>query len=211
MIVLGLTGGIACGKSGISGVLRELGARIVDGDVLSRELTAPGGAALPGIRALFGDRVFREDGTLDRRGLGAIVFADSRAMADYDALIRPMLLRLITDAVRDAEREGAGVCVLDMPLLYEAGLDRLCDLVWCAWVPEETQIRRLRERDGFDRETALQRIRSQLPASEKAARADLVIDTDRPPEETAAAVREAWARAFPAAARMPDARGDDRP
>ena len=189
MRILGLTGGIACGKSTIAETLRSLGAVIVDGDALSRVLTAPDGPALPGIRQLFGDAVFHEDGTLNRSALGAIVFADEEAMADYNALIHPMLMGLIDEAIEDARAAGAAVCVLDMPLLYEVGLDRRCDHVWCAYVPEEIQIRRLRERDGFDRETALQRIRSQLPTDEKAARADLVIDTDRPMEETAELVR----------------------
>ncbi len=194
MMILGLTGGIACGKSGISAVLRELGAAIVDGDEITRRLTAPDGAALPVIRGLFGDAVFRPDGTLDRRKLGALVFGDPEAMARYNAGIRPMILERIDAEVEAARDSGAEVCVLDMPLLYEAGLDRRCDRVWCAWVPEEVQIRRLRVRDGLDREAALQRIASQLPTDEKAARADVVINTDRPICETQALVREAYDR-----------------
>ena len=192
MLILGLTGGIACGKTTIANELRDLGAAIVDGDALSRVLTAPGGAALPGIRKLFGDSVFHADGTLNRAALGAIVFADEKAMADYDALIHPMLFRLIDNAIEEAQANHAPVCVLDMPLLYEVELDQRCDRVWCAYIPEEIQIARLWERDGLEREAALQRIRSQMPTAEKAKRADLVIHTDRPIEETAAIVREAW-------------------
>ena len=194
MRILGLTGGIACGKSTIAETLRSLGAAIVDGDVISRGLTAPDGEALPGIRRLFGSGVFREDGTLNRGALGAIVFGDEKAMAEYNAMIRPMIMRKIDEAVEAARAAGSEVCVMDMPLLYEVGLDRRCDRVWCAYVPEEVQVRRLLERDGLGREAALQRIRSQLPTEEKAARADVVIDTDRPMEETAATVRELYAR-----------------
>lgn len=177
MVVLGLTGGIACGKSTISLTLRELGAVIIDGDVLSRELTAPGGAALPDIRAAFGDGVFLPDGTLDRRALGAVVFGDDRARSTLDSIMQPLLLTMILRGIEDARQSGAPACVLDMPLLYEKNLDRLCDRVWCAYIPRETQLQRLMARDGFTREEAESRLRSQIPAEEKAARADVVIDT----------------------------------
>ena len=177
MRVIGLTGGIACGKSTISAALRELGAAIVDGDVLSRELTAPGGPALPAIRERFGEGVFQSGGDLDRRALGAVIFGDDEARAALDAIMQPMLLRLILKGIEDARASGAPLCVLDMPLLYEAGLDGLCDRVWCAWIPRETQLERLISRDGFTRQEAEARLRSQLPADEKAARADVVIDT----------------------------------
>ena len=194
MLILGLTGGIACGKSTVSRLLRDAGAVIVDGDVLSRELTAPGGPALPAIRGLLGEAAFNEDGSLNRRAVGVMIFGDDERRAAYDGIMQPLLLALILRRMEEARESGAACCVLDMPLLYEVGLDRLCDRIWCVFAPVETQIRRLRERDGFSREEALSRIHSQLPTGEKAARADVVIDTDRPQEETARAVREAWAR-----------------
>lgn len=177
MLILGLTGGIACGKSTISAALQEQGAVIVDGDALSRELTAPMGAALPAIRRRFGDGVFLPDGTLDRRALGSIVFGSDEAREALDGIMQPLLLEMIRQRIGEARGSGAAVCVLDMPLLYEKGLDSLCDRVWCAWLPPETQLSRLMARDGFTREEALQRIASQLPTDEKAARADVVIDT----------------------------------
>ena len=184
MLVLGLTGGIACGKSTISLTLKELGAVIVDGDVLSRELTAENGPALPDIRRAFGDDVFHPDGSLNRRALGSVVFADGKARATLDGIMQPLLLTLILRDMEDARNSGAAVCVLDMPLLYEKGLERLCDRVWCAYVPRETQLERLMQRDGFTREEAENRLRSQLPAEEKAARADVVIDTSGPMDYT---------------------------
>lgn len=177
MLILGLTGGIACGKSTISLTLREQGAVIIDGDVLSRELTAEGGRALPAIRAAFGDAVFHADGTLNRRGLGAVVFADDQARDTLDRIMQPLLREMIIDGIAAARAEWASVCVLDMPLLYEKELDGLCDRVWCAYIPRETQLARLMERDGFTREEAKARLHSQMPAEEKAARADVVIDT----------------------------------
>ena len=106
MLVLGLTGGIACGKSNVSSALRELGAEIIDGDVLSRELTAPGGEALPDIRAAFGPGVFHPDGTLDRRALGAAIFGDAEKRARLDALMQPMILRRIREELERLERAG---------------------------------------------------------------------------------------------------------
>ena len=177
MRVIGLTGGIACGKSTISAALREMGAVVIDGDVLSRELTAPGGPALPAIRERFGEGVFLTDGSLNRRALGAVIFANDEARQTLDSIMQPMLKRMILDGIERARTSGAALCVLDMPLLYEAGLEGLCDRVWCAWIPRQTQLERLMARDGFTRDEAEARLRSQLPADEKAARADVVIDT----------------------------------
>lgn len=194
MRIIGLTGGIACGKSNVSDALRELGAAVIDGDVLSRELTAPGGAALPAIRQAFGGAVLHPDGTLNRRALGDVVFSDSAARRTLDALMQPLLRALILRRVEDARVSGAALCVLDMPLLYEAGLDALCDRVWCVYVPEETQLRRLMARDGFTREQALARIRSQMPAREKADRAQVIIDTGGDIDYTRAKVPALYAQ-----------------
>lgn len=199
MLVLGLTGGIACGKSTISLTLAELGSVIVDGDVLSRELTAPNGPALPDIRRAFDDGVFHPDGTLNRRELGAVVFADDKAREALDAIMQPLLLTMILRAIEDARLSGASVCVLDMPLLYEKGIDRLCDRVWCAYIPRETQLERLMQRDGFTLEEADARLRSQLPAAEKAARADVVIDTSGPIQYTKEYVISLYAKEVGAA------------
>ena len=194
MRIIGLTGGIACGKSTISAALREAGAAVIDGDVLSRALTAPMGPALPAIRERFGDRMFLPDGTLDRRALGALVFGDDRARQALDYIMQPMLRRMIGDGIAEARRSGVRLCVLDMPLLYEAGLDGLCDQVWCAWLPREIQLERLMARDGFTLAEAEARLRSQMPTEEKAARADVVIDTSGTIEETRSKLPELiWA------------------
>ena len=197
MLVIGLTGGIACGKSTLSLALAELGAVIIDGDVLSRELTAANGAALPAIREAFGDGVFHPDGTLNRRTLGTVVFADDAARDALDGIMQPMLREMIVRGIEDARKSGAAVCVLDMPLLYEKDLDSLCDRVWCAYVPRETQLARLMERDGFTREEAEARLRSQLPAEEKAAKADVVIDTSGPIQYTKGSVISLFAKEVP--------------
>lgn len=194
MRIIGLTGGIACGKSTISLTLRELGAAIIDGDVLSRELTKPGGAALPAIRQHFGDGVFIMDGSLDRRALGNLVFRDDDAREALDGIMQPMLREMIVNGISAAAQDGAAVCVLDMPLLYEKELDSLCDTVWCAWLPRETQLERLMDRDGFTREEAELRLASQLSTDEKARRADVVIDTSGSIQYTKGCILDLYAR-----------------
>ena len=138
MRIIGLTGSIACGKSTISLTLKSLGALIIDGDQLSRALTQPGGLALPAIRAEFGSEVFHADGTLDRRALGSLIFASDERRHALDDLMQPLLREMIEREILRAKEGGAKICVLDMPLLYEAGLDGLCHTVWCASLPRET-------------------------------------------------------------------------
>ncbi len=190
MHILGLTGGIACGKSTVSLTLSALGAAIVDGDQLSRALTAPQGEALPKLREAFGDGVFQQDGTLNRRALGQMVFQHPEEKEKLDALMQPLIHGMTLKKIDEARESGASICVLDMPLLYEFGYERLCHRVWCVSLPQEEQIRRLMARDGMTREAALDRIRSQMPTREKAARADVVIDTSGTIEETQAIVRK---------------------
>ena len=177
MRTIGLTGSIACGKSNVSATLAELGAYVIDGDLLSREVTAPGGMALPALREAFGNGIFHPDGTLDRRALGSIVFGNAEALARLNGIIHPMVIALTRQRIEAARLSGADLCVLDMPLLYETNMESLCDRVWCVWLPRETQLQRLMDRDGFTLEEAEARLRSQLSADEKAARADVVIDT----------------------------------
>lgn len=184
--IIGLTGGIACGKTNLTDALREAGERICDADEISRSLTAEGGEALPKVREAFGDGVF-EGERLNRRALAQRIFASAEERKKLESILHPLILGRIREAVRTAE----GRLFLCAPLLYECGLETLCDSVWCAYIPEEEQIRRLRERDGISREQALAKVRSQMPAAEKAARADLVIRTDGTPEESRALVLKA--------------------
>ena len=180
MFVIALTGGIACGKSTVSGMLSRLGASIIDADQISRSLTAPGGAALPAIRQTFGDSVFHTDGTLDRPALSAVVFADKAAIEKLNAITHPMVKQEMETQLDHCRKQGAPLVVLDVPLLFEANMQHMADLTACAYCGEETQIARMNSRNGFDRKQALSRIRSQMPVQQKAALCDAVIDTDRP-------------------------------
>ena len=175
--MIGLTGGIACGKSTVSTWLKDQpGCRIVDGDLISRRLTAPQGPALPLIREAFGDRYFLTDGSLNRRRLGSLVFSDDSARAQLDSLMAPLLKQETLHEISLARQEGAVLCFLDFPLLFEKGYDRLCDTVWCVFLPRDMQLRRLMERDGLSEEEARERMNAVLSSEEKAARSQVVID-----------------------------------
>ena len=179
--VLGLTGGIGCGKSEAARHLKSLGAAHIDADAISRALTAPGGAALPEIRREFGDGVFFPDGTLDRGALAEIVFANASAKARLEGIIHPLVREYTLRAIAEAD---APVAVLDVPLLFESGMDELCGETWAMAADEAIQIRRVRERDGLTEAQARARIANQLPMAERNARATRVIDSARPIEET---------------------------
>lgn len=192
MLTIALTGGIACGKSTVAGMFRDLGASVVDADEISRSLTAPGGPALPAIRAAFGDEVFAPDGTLSRPALSAKVFGHPQALEKLNAITHPMIRSEMERQAQQCRKAGAEVVVLDVPLLFEAGMQDMADMVLCAVCPQEVQIARMAGRNGFDRETALERIRSQMSVSEKAARSDLVISTDLPLEALERKVEELY-------------------
>ena len=183
--VIGLTGGIACGKSNVSRALAAEGIVIADADAISHELTAPGGRALPGIRECFGDDVFDGD-ALNRRALGEKVFAAPQALERLNRVIHPLIFEEIDRRLSEAE----GIAVLEAPLLYECALEDRCDEVWCCYLPQKEQVKRLMGRDGLTRNAAMQRIKAQMSAREKAKRADFVIRTDGTAEESANKARE---------------------
>lgn len=183
--IVGLTGGIGCGKSEAASCLRELGAVHVDADEISRSLTAQGGEALPAIREKFGDGVFSEDGTLDRAELGRIVFESAPHRRLLEGIIHPLVQRRTLAEIEKAGLRGDRVVVLDVPLLFETGMDVLCDETWAVTAGAETQLIRVMSR-GLTAEQAQARIDSQMSADERSARATRIINTDRPIERTRA-------------------------
>lgn len=182
--ILGLTGGIACGKSTVANKLAELGAVHIDADAISRALTAPGGKALPAILEMFGGGVFHADGTLDRRALAEVIFSDEAQKRALEGILHPMVQHGMLEMADQAGREGKKVCVLNVPLLYETAMDCMCDEVWVVTMPQEKQIIRLMNRDSLSREQALARINNQMPLSEKEERATHVFRTDKPENDT---------------------------
>ena len=190
MRVIGLTGSIACGKTTVSNYLVSRGFPVVDGDKLSRELTAAGSPVLAEIGQVFGSRFLNENGSLNRRALGRLVFENDQARAKLDELMAPHLLRLTNESITACRKSGSSLCFLDMPLLFEKGYDRLCDSVWSVWLPENIQLQRLMERDGFTHEEALRRIRAVLSSDEKASRADRVINNTGTVQQTLAFIEQ---------------------
>ena len=184
MRIIGITGGIACGKSTVSREMMRRGFPVIDGDVLSRELTGPGGEAVPAIRSVFGDKYVNQDGSMNRRAMGMLVFADSRSREQLDLVMDPFLRSLTLRKLETARASGTKLCFLDMPLLFEKKYDSLCDSVWCVWLPEDVQLERLMSRDGYTREEALSRMRSVMSSDQKADLASAVIDNSGTVEET---------------------------
>lgn len=185
MRVIGVTGGIACGKSTVCAELHRQGFPVVDGDRISHDLTGRSGRAVAEIRSVFGDEFILPNGALNRQKMGRLVFSDPRARERLDTLMAPYLRDAILSEIESARSSGHRLCFLDLPLLFEKGYDSLCDTVWCVWLPEEMQLSRLMERDGCTRQEALARIRSAMSADEKANLSSSVIDNSGPPEDTA--------------------------
>ena len=184
-----LTGGIATGKSFCLGRFAALGVPTIDADQLAREAVAPGTPALEAIRARFGAAVIRDDGTLDRQALGAIVFAEDSARADLEAIIHPEVYRRISLWLANQPR-GTRVAIADIPLLFETGHEHDFDCVIVAACEPDEQLRRLMHRDALPVEAARARLAAQWPIGEKIRRADYVIHTDGSHLETERQVAE---------------------
>jgi dephospho-CoA kinase len=184
-----LTGGIATGKSYVRARFEDLGVPTIDSDTLAREVIAPGTPGLQAVVARFGSDVLDALGALDRRRLGAIVFADPVQRKALEAIIHPEVVRA-SNAWFAALDPSHPFAIADIPLLYEVGRDRAFDAVIVTACDPEEQVRRVMQRDRLTETEARQRIAAQLPIGEKVARADYVIRTDGPFAETDAQVRQ---------------------
>jgi len=189
MLRVALTGGIATGKSYVLDRIRRHGIPCLDADALAHGVTAAGTEATAAIVERFGD-VLATDGSVDRHKLGPSVFADAAARRDLEAIVHPAVFRAIAAGLRGFERIGdAPLVVVDIPLLYETGHAAEFAKVMATVCPKDMQMARLEAR-GLSREEAAQRLAAQLPAEEKAARADYAIRTDGSFDDTDARVRQ---------------------
>lgn len=190
MLRVGLTGSIGSGKSAVSSRLAELGAVVVDSDLLAREVLAPDSAGLRDVVAAFGADVLDSDGALDRAALGEVVFADDAARRRLEAIVHPRV------RARAAELEGAAdveaVVVHDVPLLVETGQADKYDVVVVVDVPDELAVRRLVEQRGMTEAAARARLRAQADRAERAAVADLIIDNTGTLADLDQRVNETW-------------------
>lgn len=195
MRVIGLTGGIASGKSTVARILKSLGATVVDADELAHFVLRPGEEAMEEVRASFPE-AFGEIGDLDRGRLARIVFEDPERREILNAIVHPRVRALMRRAVAEAASRGEKAIVLDVPLLIEGGLYRQVDEVWVVVVDEETQIARLMERNGLGRDEALLRIRAQMPLERKRDFADVVIENEASLDDLRQKVRRLWREAL---------------
>lgn len=185
MKVIGLTGGIASGKSTVSKTLKELGAYIIDGDETAHSVIEPHKPAWRDMLDTFGRDILNPDDTIDRDKMGAIVFGNPDQLARLNQITHPRIMESFKEDYRRIKAANPNaILVLEIPLLYETFMDRMCDEVWVVWVDYETQLKRLMDRNHYSLEEAKSRIESQIPLDEKAHRADVVINNCGSIQET---------------------------
>ncbi len=178
MLTIGLTGGIATGKSTVAGMLREAGVPVLDADVISREVVAPGSEGLAELAAAFGPGVLQADGSLDRKALGALVMADEQARKRLEGITHPRIIGTLLERLGALMQAGEPIGVVEAALMVESGSHRNYGELWVVTCAPDTQLARLMARTGFDEATARRWIASQLPLSEKEAVADRLLRND---------------------------------
>jgi dephospho-CoA kinase len=193
MYRIGLSGGIASGKSTVVSMLKEYGAAVIDCDELAKEVVQPGSEGLDAVCRSFGPQALLPDGTMDRRYIGSIVFNQPERKRELEKIIHPLIWRRIDEEISSlAENEKKQFVFLDMPLLFELKYYLSVDEVWLVYVDPATQLVRLMARNGFTKDEALARIKAQLPIEKKKALAHVVIDNTGTLGATAAQVQEQW-------------------
>ena len=194
MYRIGLTGGIGSGKSTVPAYLKELGYQIVDADKVARDILDIYPEIFEFIRNKFGKSFFNENGTLNRRKLGDFLFCNREKLAEYEAVILPLIKKEISSRMEKLEKSGLSVCFLDAPTLIEAGMHKLMDKNILVWVDRETQIERVTKRDSMDYTQIMGRISSQIDLDKKKEMVDFVVDNSAGVEETKREVREILAK-----------------
>lgn len=182
-LTIGLTGGIASGKSTVANMLKEWNISVVDADRIAREVVNVGEEAYVRIVETFGKDILQENGEIDRAKLGTLIFQDEEKRKQLNAIVHPAVRKKMLDE-RDEILKKKPVVVLDIPLLFESNLTHFVDKIIVVYVDDATQLERLMKRNGFSQEDALARIRSQMPLSEKKAYADAVIDNNGTIDQT---------------------------
>ena len=182
--IIGLTGGIASGKSTVSNWLISQGYPVVDADIAARKVVEPGMPALREITEAFGADILLEDGTLNRKKLGSLIFSDEEKRQMLNAIVHPAVREWMRRETERAFDEGASIVIMDIPLLFESKLTHMVEETVLVYVSKETQLKRLMERDGYNEADALARIHAQMPIDEKRKLADYIIDNNGTISET---------------------------
>ena len=184
MIIVGLTGGVGSGKSTVAGWMREKGIAVHDADATVHSLLMANGQAVSDIIASFGPDMGTSDGSIDRKKLGGYVFANPAGRKTLESILHPLVRQHRDKFLQDQHRLGCQIVVLDVPLLYETGGDKLCDYVIVVFAGEDTIRQRTLSRPGMTAEKLSGILATQMPANEKCQRADFVLDTELDPEIT---------------------------
>ena len=193
MITVGLTGGIASGKSTVSSMFRESGIPVICADELAHEAVSPGSPALEKIMEVFGSDVLDPEGNLNRAVLGSKVFTDSNLKKRLEQIIHPVVARRKEELLRDYERQGHRIVVVDVPLLFEANWENTVDVVLVVYVNRDVQGERLMRRNGLSVEEVSARLNSQWPIEDKRKKAHIVIDNSLSIEDTRTRFRQVLA------------------
>lgn len=192
MQILGLTGSVGTGKSTVAGFLKQRGAKIFDADEISHQLLAPGGRCAKRVLKEFGKGILT-NGAIDRRKLAAVVFHNAKKLKNLCAIIHPQVTQEIKKHISILKKEETyHVCVIDAPLLMEAGLNRLSDLLIVVKASRENQIKRTMKRMTVQRKEVLARIKAQMPLKDKLNMADIVIDNNGGLKQTQKQVKDIW-------------------
>lgn len=192
-MLIGLTGGIATGKSTVSNMLQKRGARIVDADQIAREVVKPGTEGAQKIAKHFGKEFLNEKGELNRKKLASLVFQNEQARKDLNSLLHPLIRqRMKEDTQRIFQQDPQAIVVWDVPLLFESRLTDQVDQIIVVYIPESLQLKRLMRRNQLTREEAMRRIRSQWSIEKKKMLADFVIDNRGSIENTERQVDQLW-------------------
>ncbi|MCI5762341.1 MAG: dephospho-CoA kinase [Ligilactobacillus agilis] len=182
--ILGLTGGIASGKSTVSAYLAQNGALIIDADLIARQVVAKKSSGLKQIVAKFGGEILTASGELDRKKLGKLIFSNKELLKALTDITGPLIRAEILREIEAAKKAQVKLVVLDIPLLFEAGYQTLCDKVMVVTIPSKLQLERVMKRDNLSAAEARKRIANQLPASKRNELADVLIDNSKSVAET---------------------------
>ncbi|MGB3093466.1 MAG: dephospho-CoA kinase [Candidatus Zixiibacteriota bacterium] len=193
MLLIGVTGGIACGKTEVAEVFRKKGAIVLSGDQIGKEVVEKEGTVLKQLVHAFGQDILNKNGTLDRRKLGEIAFASEESRDKLNRIIHPHLLKELRGRIQNIEEENPrAVVVIDAALIFEWGLEKELDYLIFVESKEENKIRRLQKEKGYSKKEALDRIKSQLPEKVKEKKADVVIRNDEGLAELRTAADGVW-------------------
>lgn len=183
MLWIGLTGGIASGKSTVAEQLRELGHPVVDADAVARQVVEPGEEGAKALLHLVGPSYFDRQGRLDRKKLGALIFSDPGARRDVEQILHPLIQQQVAKQRKQLQNQGVKMAFYEVPLLFEKNLQDRFDHILLVFAPEGLQLERLMKREGLSREEAQKRLASQIPMAQKLPQADTILDNTGGPKQ----------------------------